>query len=136
MEKKETEENTDPISYKNVCDFGYLMVMTGGKKHLIKEITDAFLKQVAEELQTINDAIENTDYGTIKTFAHTMQSSVSIMGISLLTSVLREMENLGALATSPDISNRDEKIKVLNNKLNLICHQAFKEIEEKRLNYI
>jgi len=134
----ESENSIDNDSYKNVCDFSYLMAMTGGKRQLIKEITDVFLKQVAEELQSINDAITKTDYATIKSFAHTMQSSVSVMGITVLKSVLRDMENLGAAATDglTPLTTNIERIKELNQKLNLICNQAFKEIEKEKLNYL
>src|ERR1035437_6760875 len=94
MIKNETE-----TSVKNVCDLSYLSEMVGGKKQLIKEIMDVFLKQVPEELQSINDAVLKTDYAVIKRYAHTMKSTVSIMGISMLTPVLQEMEDLGATAT-------------------------------------
>ena len=52
MIKSESEK-----SIENVCHLNYLTEMMGGKKHLIKGIIDAFLKQVPEELQSINEAI-------------------------------------------------------------------------------
>ncbi|MFA6924811.1 MAG: Hpt domain-containing protein [Bacteroidales bacterium] len=113
---------------ENVCDFRYLNEIMNGKKHLIKEITNAFLKQLPEELHCINDAITKTDYAIIKSFAHSMKSSVSIMGISILAPVLQEMEELGT--TAADI----EKIKELNQTLNLICNKAILEIEKH--NYV
>jgi uncharacterized protein YlzI (FlbEa/FlbD family) len=51
MIKSESEKNIE-----NVCDFTYLDKIMNGKKHLIKEVIDAFLKQVPEELRAINDA--------------------------------------------------------------------------------
>ena len=59
-----------------------------------------------------------------------MKSSVSIMSISILIPILKEMEDLGAKATDLD------KIKQLNQQLNLICNQAIREIEKEKLNYI
>ena len=88
-----------------------------------------FFKQVPEDIQCINEAITNTDYKTIKSYTHTMKSSVSIMGISILMPVLMEMENLGIAET--DI----EKIKQLNLKLKVICVQAIDEIKKEKLNY-
>ena len=112
---------------EKVCNLNYLNEMMGGKKHLIIEIMDAFLKQVPEELQAIEDAINKTEYHIIKNFTHTMKSSVSIMGISVLTPVLQEMEDLGGK------SENMERIKQLNEKLKVICSSAIKEIEiEKR----
>ncbi len=114
----------------NVCDLSYLSETMAGKKHLMKEIMDVFLKQVPEELENINEAIAKTDYETIKSFSHTMKSSVSIMGISVLEPILREMEDLGAQRTSI------EKIQKLNTNLNTICKQAIGEIEKEKLNYV
>ena len=114
---------------KNVSDLAYLSEIMGGKKDLIKEIMDVFLKQIPEELQSMNEAIAKTDYAIIKNIAHTMKSSVSIMGVSALTPVLQEMEDSGAMAV--DI----EKIKTLNLELNLICKQAIEEVARERRNY-
>ena len=58
-----------------------------------------------------------------------MKSSVSIMGITLLTPILKEMEDLGTNA------NNIERINELNLQLNLICNQAINEIESKKNNY-
>lgn len=115
---------------ETVCNLNYLSEMVGGKKHLMKEIMDDFLKQINEELKSINDAIVITDYKTIKNIAHTIKSTVSIMGITVLEPILQEIENLGAAAT--DI----EKIKELNQQLNLICKQAVEEIEKEKHNYV
>ncbi|MHB8260930.1 MAG: Hpt domain-containing protein [Bacteroidia bacterium] len=113
----------------NVCNLNYLSETMGGKKSLIKEIMNVFLKQVPEELQFINDAITKTDYKTIKSYAHTMKSTVSIMGISTLTPILQKMEDLGARAA--DI----EEIIEMNKKLTAICKQAMEEIEREEHNY-
>ncbi len=122
---------------KNRCNLTYLSEMTGGKRQLIKEIIDVFLLQVPEELKTIKDAILKDDFITIRKFAHTMKSSVSIMGISSLSPILNEMEELSKNVTdgSTPISIRIEKIKQLNEKLNSIAQQAMEEIESEKHNY-
>ena len=114
-------------SITSVCDFNYLSEMMSRKKQLIIEIMDIFLDQVPIELRAINDAIAKIDYSIIKNFAHKMKSTVSIMGISLLTPILNEMEELGSRAVNI------EKIKELNQQLNLICEQAIEEIEKEKL---
>jgi HPt (histidine-containing phosphotransfer) domain-containing protein len=123
-------EGETKTSTKNVCDFRYLSGIMNGKKPLIYKIMDTFLLQIPKELSSIRKAITDTNYASIKSFAHTMKSSVSIMGISILTPVLKEMEDLGIAAV--DI----ETIKVLNVKLNLICLQAMEEVEREKPNYI
>ncbi|OFY86164.1 MAG: hypothetical protein A3F72_06840 [Bacteroidetes bacterium RIFCSPLOWO2_12_FULL_35_15] len=112
---------------ENVCNFNYLTEMVNGKKNLITEIMDTFLKQIPEDLKSINDAVVKKDYQHIRSLAHKMKSSVSIMGISSLTPVLQEMMDLGEKES--DI----EKIKELNQKLNLICKKAIEEIEKEKV---
>ncbi len=122
--------NESEMNEKNVCDLMYLNEMMGGKKHAVKEIMEEFVKQISEELQSMNDAIATIDFASIRRFAHTMKSTVSIVGITILKPVLQEMENLGAQAV--DI----EKIKELNKELNSICKRAVEEIEAQKHNYV
>lgn len=121
----------------NRCNLTYLSEMTGGKKQLIKEIIDAFLQQVPNELKSINDAILKNDFITIKNFAHTMKSSVSIMGISSLNPILNEMEDLSknSIGGSIPITTSVEKIKQLNEQLNSIATQAIEELENEKQMY-
>ena len=128
------ENKVDTNNEESVCNLNYLSELMGGKRELIREIMDVFLKQIPEEMQSINIAIAKSDYPTIKKFAHTMKSTVSVMGITSLASILSEMEDLGAKATGPE-NYQDEKIKTLNQKLNFICNQAIKEIEREKLKF-
>ena len=123
-------DNKSDNKTESVCNLNYLNEMMGGKKSLIKGIMEAFLLQIPEELQSIDEAILKEDFKTIKNFAHTMKSSVSVMGISVLTPILQEMEDLGSK------SEKIERIKVLNHKLRSFCKQAIEEIEQEQLNYV
>lgn len=122
--------NVSENCIENICDISYLSEIVGGKKDLIREIMDAFLSQVSEDLPSINNAILKTDYVTINQITHSMKSSASIMGISAIRPVLEEMEALGASATNID------GIKELNQMLNLIYRQAIEELEKEKLNYV
>ena len=125
MKKNEIE-----TSQKKVCDLTSLSEMMLGKKHLILEIIDSFLKQAPEELLNIELAVQNGDFPKIKNSAHTMKSSVLIMGISSLGPVLSEIESLGGLATGIT------KIEELNSRLKLICKSAIEELENERVSYL
>jgi len=114
---------------ENVCDLTYLSEMMDNKKTLMGGIMDTFLLQIPEELESINAAITKTDYATIRSFAHTMKSSVSIMGITILTPILKEMEDLGKVATGI------ERIKELSIELDIICAQALTEIKREKYSY-
>ena len=127
---KPTINESKEVDTDKVCNFQYVTEIMGGKKKLILEMMEEFLKQIPEELRFINSAVMKTDYAVIKNIAHTMKSSVSIMSISLLIPILAELEDLGAKAV--DIN----RITQLNLELNLICKRAVIEIEQAKLNYI
>ena len=112
----------------DVCNFKYLFDTVNGKKNLMIVIMNIFLSQVSEELKSINKAVSDSDYPVIKKYAHTMMSSVSIMGISILGPILQEMETLGKSEVGI------KRINELNQKLNLICIQALKEVEREKQN--
>ncbi len=116
-------------SIKKVINLDYLTDIMSGKKELIKETIDIFLKQASEDLPIINDAVDKTDYLTVKRFAHRMKSTITMMGISSLTPVLDEMETLGKA------ENDIERIKTLNKTLNSTYAQALEEIKIERLKY-
>src|SRR6476620_7081604 len=116
MAASETE-----TSMENVCDLNYLSEMMKGKKSLMKEIMDVFLEQFPEELKSINDAIASGNFQGIKKFAHTMRSSVPIMGITTLAPILQEMEHLATIEAQLD------RIKELNIQQISICDRAISE---------
>lgn len=125
-----TSKFTKDLEIKSeLSDLSYLSRIMNGKKHLIYGMLDFFLKNFPMEIQSINLAITAKDYTKIESIAHTMQSSVSIVGISTLTPILKEIEELA-------INQVIDKIKVLKRKLNLIANQSIKELENKKPNFI
>ena len=114
----------------DICNIRYLNEMVHGNKTLMREIIDEFRVQISEELKRINDAVENTNYQVIKNLAHTMKSTVSIMGVTILTPALNEMESLAKNA------NDIEKIKTLIISLNIICKQIIDEVESNKEKYV
>ncbi len=114
---------------QSICNFKYLIGIMGDKKPLIKGIMDAFLIQIPAKLTGITNGIAKMNYDTVKNFAHTMKSSVSIMGIIILAPILNEMESLGTARVNM------ERIKELNLELNSLCVQAIEEIETEKYKY-
>ena len=125
MVKNEYKKGTE-----SVCELMYLKEMMKGNKKSILGVIDVFLIQISEELFSLNEAVSQTNYAIIKSFSHTMKSTVSIMGISCLVPLLKEMEDLAKIAGGI------EKITELNQQLNLICEKAIEEIENARLNFV
>lgn len=116
----------DIESDKNVCNFGYLSETVGGNTKSMSEIMEIFLSQIPEDLKRIAEAIKAMNYTVVKSITHTMKSSVSIMGISILEPILHEMEELAS--TKTDIT----RIQQLNQQLNSICNKAINEITKEK----
>jgi CheY-like chemotaxis protein len=128
--RKKVNDREVEKSPEKVCDTRYITEMMGGKKHLIKGIMDEFLSQLPEELNAIKNAVQIKDFAMIRHLAHSMKSSVSVMSISVLIPILKELEDLGARAI--DI----EKITRLNDQLAVICNKAILEIEVEKCNFV
>lgn len=116
-------------SAKKVINLEYLTNIMSGKKELIRETIEIFIKQANEDLPIINEAIAKDDYLTVKRFAHRMKSTITMMGINSLSPVLEEMEILGTE------KNNMNRIKELNEKLNSTYFQALEEIKIEKLKY-
>ncbi|HET6226518.1 MAG TPA: ATP-binding protein, partial [Bacteroidia bacterium] len=116
-------------SSKKVINLEYLINIMSGKKELIRETIEIFVKQANEDLPIINAAIDKDDFLTVKRFAHRMKSTITMMGINSLTPVLEEMEVLG------NQKDNMERIKELNEKLNTTYTQALEEIKIEKLKY-
>ncbi|TBR19711.1 MAG: hypothetical protein EPO57_02775 [Chitinophagaceae bacterium] len=73
-------------------DLSFLSESVHGKKHLVKEMLDIFLKELPDGILNLEDAIAKKDYETVKQVAHRMTSSVSILGIQDMRSLLLEIQ--------------------------------------------
>jgi PAS domain S-box-containing protein len=123
-------EKEKSITRKNkIINLDYLIESMGGNEEVISDIIDIFLKQIPVDLAVINEAVSKSDYLTIKQFSHRMKSTVSVMGISVIETILSEMETLGA--SEKEIG----KIKLLSDQLNNIFHIAIQEAELEKANF-
>jgi hypothetical protein len=113
-----------------VCDLGYLSELMGENAKLIVEIMNGFLKQLPDELKSINEAVSVSNFTMIKSLAHHLMSTVAIMGISILKPVLKELEELGSSGTGID------RIRELTQKVNAICLEATEEIICAKSGYV
>jgi hypothetical protein len=116
-----------PKKQNKLVDLRFLLKSMRGKKDVMQNIIDVFLKQVPEDLIIINEAVVKTNYPVIKNRAHKMKSTVAVFGILELISVLEEMETLGNTVGEMD------RIKLLNELLNKKCERAIEEMKHERL---
>jgi CheY-like chemotaxis protein len=106
-----------------VCNMDYLMGATHGNKKIINNIVAVFFKETGKELIFLNDAIKKTNYTDIGDISHKIKSAFSILGISVLETVFKEMEQLSSNTSS--IGN----IELLNRRVNLVFNQARAEMK-------
>ena len=124
------EFKSPPTSTEKVSNLSYLIQTVDGDKEAIKDVINLFLQQIQEDLCSLNDAIMKTDYANIKGMTHKMNSSTSMMGISILHPILERMEHLGRMALGI------EELKQLNEQVNALYKQAIEEIKIEKLKYI
>lgn len=114
-------QTTTVVSDK-VCNMDYLMGATRGNKKIINNIVAVFFKETGKELVFLNAAIKKTNYTDISDISHKIKSAFSILGISVLEPVFKEMEQLSS-STSP-IGN----IELLNRRVHFVFNQAKAEM--------
>jgi len=128
--KMKNDQDQPPVKKKKIINLEYLSISMNGKKDPIREIIDIFLKQIPLDLTELNTALDTTNYLTVKQVSHRLKSTISMMGISEIKKILEEMEALA-------VSGKDiERIKDLNNSLNLLSKQAIQELELERALYV
>jgi len=113
---------TVTVTADKVCNLDYLMGATHGNEEIINNIVDVFFKETGKELNFLNNAIEETNYPVISDISHKIKSAFSILGISVLEPVFKEMEQLSSSTSS--ISN----IELLNQRVNIVFNQAKAEM--------
>ena len=128
--KSKAAERTLVNLKNNVINLDFIIKTMRGKKEVILNIIDIFLREVPKDLLAINKAVNEADYLTIKNHSHKLKSSVSLMGIIDLKSVLNDMESLSKL--EKDLN----KIKQLNEVLHLKCNLAVEELKIEKINYV
>jgi CheY-like chemotaxis protein len=114
---------TKVVMPSQVCNMGYLVGATGGNKKMMNNIVTVFFEETTKELTFLNEAIKKTNYPAISEVSHKIKSAFSILGISVLEPVFKEMEQLSS-TTSPI-----EKIEQLNRRVNIVFKKAREEMK-------
>ncbi len=112
-----------------LVDLSSLEKTMRGNQKVIRETLEIFLEHLPENLTGIVQGTANKDYGMIRRNAHTMKSSVSIVGIQSIYMVLEEMEQLA------DKQSGIERLEELQKSLVSLCEQAVAEIELLKIQY-
>lgn len=102
-----------------VINLTYMKEISGGDAQYEKMVTEQFLDLIPAELNALESATTNKNFTELKRTAHSMKTSVSIMGlVSLLDEDLDDLEN-GELSES--------EIQQKVDHVTSICQQALIE---------
>ena len=74
------------------ADLSYLESMSMGSQEMVIEMIQIFLDQIPEFTQGFNELLENEDFNALGALAHKAKSSVSVMGMTNLAEVLKDLE--------------------------------------------
>ena len=75
-------------------NLSYLESMTEGDTGLISEMIEIFSTQVVEFSELMQEFLERKDWQELSKLAHKAKSSVAIMGLTVLSEKLRDLEKL------------------------------------------
>ncbi len=112
-----------PVDVEKVCNMDYLVAITRGNKKNIQNIVSVFFKETRKELIYLDKAIKKINYPLISDISHKIKTAFSILGISVLEPVFKEMEQLSS-ATSPI-----KRIEQLNRRVNIVFKKAKAEMK-------
>jgi HPt (histidine-containing phosphotransfer) domain-containing protein len=106
----------------SVIDLTYLQDLSCGNKEFENQIICQFIKQVPQEITSLEQAINKKDYSAMRSLAHSMKSSVSYLGlINELGPMLQEIENQAVSQTDLSI------IMACFDSIEFTCRQAVNE---------
>lgn len=106
------------------CDFAYLERIACGDISFIRELVMLFLKQSLDEVRKIEAALVLNDLSEIKSHAHKMKSSASMIGADKMRTLLIQMERLAS--SDPE----QEKMQRVYNEFKLRYDQVSGELQE------
>jgi HPt (histidine-containing phosphotransfer) domain-containing protein len=113
-----TVDNTEKI-----IDLSYLMRLSNGNKVFVKEMIALFLSENPEEIKSLEYAIREKDYATIKATAHKLRSTIPFIGIDKL--IEKDVAEIETLSTEhADISEIESRF----SKIRSVCEKACIEL--------
>ncbi|MNJ91890.1 Autoinducer 2 sensor kinase/phosphatase LuxQ [compost metagenome] len=127
IQKHKTPKET--IQEEKLVDLTMLEKTMRGNKKVIVETIDIFLEHFPENLKGMIEGVDQGNFDQVRRNAHTMKSSVSLLGMNPIQRVLQEIEELASSGSDMP------RIIELKNSVILLCRRAIAEIEKLREQY-
>jgi signal transduction histidine kinase/CheY-like chemotaxis protein/HPt (histidine-containing phosphotransfer) domain-containing protein len=102
---------------------GYLHSLSGGDSEFEKQLLAQFLQQVPEELAHLSDAINKSEFESVRQTAHSLKSTIGYVGLAdELNPYLTRIEQ-------DAVGNRTNNMKVDFDYVKTKCEAAMNEVE-------
>jgi HPt (histidine-containing phosphotransfer) domain-containing protein len=105
-----------------VTDRNFLKQFTGGNPEKMQKYITMFMENATRLLATIDQALVNKDYATIKIAAHSLKPQLSYMGVKEEVSHIFLIEQ--SAGSSAHFDALPDRIKILKK----VCEKAFEEL--------
>ena len=109
----EYENDTRTSTVNSDYDLSKLREISNGDELFVKRMIGLFITSISSSLQSMEKAFDEQDYATLSAIAHRIKPSINDLGITQISSEIREVEKLS-------LENPDSKlipqllIKVIN----------------------
>ncbi|MBX2844318.1 MAG: Hpt domain-containing protein [Flammeovirgaceae bacterium] len=110
----------------NITNFYYLSEFSENDIGFMREMVEVFIKETPRELQKLQFALSKRDWKTIGSIAHSLKTSVRLMGMKDLHMEIEELEISGK--SEKDVKSIPERTE----KIIKICEEAIAELKEKK----
>lgn len=117
------------VAEEKLVDLSMLEKTMRGNKKVIAETIAIFLEHFPENLEGMVEGVEQENFDLIRRNAHTMKSSVSLLGMSTIHRILEEIERLARSGSDMP------RISELKNSVILVCRRAIAELEQLKEQY-
>ncbi len=108
---------------KHHADLTYLKEISNGSQEFINEMISVFIKEVPAEIDKLEKNLIAKDWKSLKTTAHKMKSSFSIMGIKELESDIKLVNDYSAQESNLDL------LPAMITRIKNVGTETIKELE-------
>ncbi|WP_020526425.1 Hpt domain-containing protein [Flexithrix dorotheae] len=110
----------------NLTSFSYLSEFSENDTGFMREMVDVFIEETPREIQKLQFALSKKDWKTIGSIAHSLKTSVRLMGMEEIHVDVEELEIMG---------KSKQNVKLIPErtaKIIKICEEAVVELKEKK----
>lgn len=107
-----------------VCDLTYLVKFACADQDFIRQIIELFFTQVPAELNNLQQQARMNNFTDVKSTAHKLKSSVSLLGAESMAVRLRQVESITVSG-----ADRAQEVLQLHDELLQLYHAAHEELK-------